>query len=268
MELDKAKLDILEREILECGKWAVEKQKDLHVMSKEDHSPVTEVDLGISTRILSLIDSLFPEAAIISEEHMTEKKDDAPYTFVLDPIDGTDVYSQGYPTFAIALGILDSSKTPVGAMIYAPRFGIATTDGSFLRLDPGKKLLLNGKEWEAKGDKTTPRQIAISSSTTTSHDLSSFRGKVRCLGSTILHIVLPVLVSGCQVSINEPCFIWDYAAAHAVILSQGMDLFAPDGTKYLYTEDFLNRKRSATTCIGGREEAVKETLRLCPPFSR
>ena len=264
MYLDKEKLDRIQEEIYSSGKWAVEKQGDLHISLKEDKSVVTEVDITISHRILALIKSLFPDAAIISEEEITEEKDNPPYTFVLDPIDGTDVYSQGFPSFCIALGILDSNKEPVGAMIYAPRFGVGTDEGAFLRLDPEGDLLLNGRKFTMKGDKKTVRQLAVSSTCIWKFDFTKYRGKARSLGCSILHILLPVLFPSIAASINEPSFIWDYAAAHAVIRSQGMDLFAPDGSRYVYSSSFLNRERSETPVYGGEKETVEELIKLCP----
>lgn len=264
MYLDKEKLDRIQEEIYSSGKWAVEKQSDLHISLKEDKSVVTEVDITISHRILALIKSLFPDAAIISEEEITEEKDNPPYTFVLDPIDGTDVYSQGFPSFCIALGILDSNKEPVGAMIYAPRFGVGTDEGAFLRLDPEGELLLNGRKFTMKGDKKTVRQLAVSSTCIWKFDFTKYRGKARSLGCSILHILLPVLFPSIAASINEPSFIWDYAAAHAVIRSQGMDLFAPDGSRYVYSSSFLNRERSKTPVYGGEKETVEELVKLCP----
>ena len=264
MYLDKEKLDRIQEEIYSSGKWAVEKQGDLHISLKEDKSVVTEVDITISHRILALIKSLFPDAAIISEEEITEEKDNPPYTFVLDPIDGTDVYSQGFPSFCIALGILDSNKEPVGAMIYAPRFGVGTAEGAFLRLDPEGELLLNGRKFTMKGDKKTVRQLAVSSTCIWKFDFTKYRGKARSLGCSILHILLPVLFPSIAASINEPSFIWDYAAAHAVIRSQGMDLFAPDGSRYVYSSSFLNRERSETPVYGGEKETVEELIKLCP----
>ena len=264
MYLDKEKLDRIQEEIYSTGKWAVEKQSDLHISLKEDKSVVTEVDITISHRILALIKSLFPDAAIISEEEITEEKDNPPYTFVLDPIDGTDVYSQGFPSFCIALGILDSNKEPVGAMIYAPRFGVGTDEGAFLRLDPEGELLLNGRKFTMKGDKKTVRQLAVSSTCIWKFDFTKYRGKARSLGCSILHILLPVLFPSIAASINEPSFIWDYAAAHAVIRSQGMDLFAPDGSRYVYSSSFLNRERSETPVYGGEKETVEELIKLCP----
>ena len=264
MYLDKEKLDRIQEEIYSSGKWAVEKQGDLHISLKEDKSVVTEVDITISHRILALIKSLFPDAAIISEEEITEEKDNPPYTFVLDPIDGTDVYSQGFPSFCIALGILDSNKEPVGAMIYAPRFGVGTDEGAFLRLDPEGELLLNGRKFTMKGDKKTVQQLAVSSTCIWKFDFTKYRGKARSLGCSILHILLPVLFPSIAASINEPSFIWDYAAAHAVIRSQGMDLFAPDGSRYVYSSSFLNRERSETPVYGGEKETVEELIKLCP----
>ena len=264
MYLDKEKLDRIQEEIYSSGKWAVEKQGNLHISLKEDKSVVTEVDITISHRILALIKSLFPDAAIISEEEITEEKDNPPYTFVLDPIDGTDVYSQGFPSFCIALGILDSNKEPVGAMIYAPRFGVGTDEGAFLRLDPEGELLLNGRKFTMKGDKKTVRQLAVSSTCIWKFDFTKYRGKARSLGCYILHILLPVLFPSIAASINEPSFIWDYAAAHAVIRSQGMDLFAPDGSRYVYSSSFLNRERSETPVYGGEKETVEELIKLCP----
>ena len=264
MYLDKEKLDRIQEEIYSSGKWAVEKQGDLHISLKEDKSVVTEVDITISHRILALIKSLFPDAAIISEAEITEEKDNPPYTFVLDPIDGTDVYSQGFPSFCIALGILDSNKEPVGAMIYAPRFGVGTDEGAFLRLDPEGELLLNGRKFTMKGDKKTVQQLAVSSTCIWKFDFTKYRGKARSLGCSILHILLPVLFPSIAASINEPSFIWDYAAAHAVIRSQGMDLFAPDGSRYVYSSSFLNRERSETPVYGGEKETVEELIKLCP----
>ena len=227
---------------------------------------------GVETVLDPLFSALQPNkyletkitSAIISEEEITEEKDNPPYTFVLDPIDGTDVYSQGFPSFCIALGILDSNKEPVGAMIYAPRFGVGTDEGAFLRLDPEGELLLNGRKFTMKGDKKTVRQLAVSSTCIWKFDFTKYRGKARSLGCSILHILLPVLFPSIAASINEPSFIWDYAAAHAVIRSQGMDLFAPDGSRYVYSSSFLNRERSETPVYGGEKETVEELIKLCP----
>lgn len=264
MNIDTAKLDLLEEEIKSCGAWAVEKQCTLNIMTKEDKTPVTEVDLGISTRVLTLIKRLFPEAAIITEEEITEKKEDAPYTFVLDPIDGTDVFSQGLPSFCIALGILDPRFEPVGAMIYAPRFGVATEKGMFLRLDPGKDLILNGEKFVMKGEKDNIRQICISSTNCRTFEFKDFPGKCRIFGSNIIHVLAPVIFPGIQGSINERCYIWDYAAAYAIVKWGGMNLRNVDGSQFVFGEEMRNRKKCPVPNYGGTEEGIRKMMEMIP----
>ncbi|HAF85345.1 MAG TPA: inositol monophosphatase, partial [Sphaerochaeta sp.] len=115
LQLDSKKLDILAKAVEDAGLYAKERQREIHRAYKTDGSVITETDLSISKRILSVVSSLFPEANIISEETLTTFSLEAPYTFVLDPIDGTDVYSQGLPSWAVALGVLDKDRKPVGA---------------------------------------------------------------------------------------------------------------------------------------------------------
>lgn len=261
MRLDKAKLDLLANEIKSCGLWAKEKQNDLHVSIKEDKTPVTEVDITISKRIIALIKELFPECGIISEEEKTELINDVPFTFVLDPIDGTDSYSQGLPSFAIALAILDKQNLPLGAIIYAPRFGKSTDDGLFLRLDPDGKITLNGKELQIVGDKKELKQITISSTFTQYVDSSQYKGKLRIFGSSIIHLLAPIVFPQIQACVATPCYIWDYAASHALLLATGMDIYNEDGTPFRYSYSFLNRNKSIGVKYAGYKETVDKLRR-------
>ncbi len=268
IDIDWTKLDLLEKKIVEAASWAVEKQNALHVEYKADNSPVTEVDLAISHEIVSLIKKLYPGCGIITEEEEVEKTSSPPFTFVLDPIDGTDMYSQGLPSFCIALGILDSSFTPVGAVIAAPRFGRGTKDGLLIRLTPGGKPLINGEPLLVPERDGIIHQITLSSSLVRDIDFSRYTGKVRIFGSQILQILAPALFMNISASIDEPCFIWDYSAAHAVLLSLGMDLYTPEGVPFRYSPSFLSRKRAECITYGGYPDTVKELLSLCPLLDR
>lgn len=238
--LDKQKLDLVEEAIIEAGKYATMMQSRVSRGHKADGSILTEVDLEISHRILSRIATLFPECAMVSEEEMTEEKN-APFTFVLDPIDGTDVYSLGLPSFAIALGILDQDKNPVGAIIHAPRFGIARESLS-VRLDPYGELFVDGEVFIKKEKDQSSFQITMGSKSHRLFDFSAFSGKIRTFGSSILHLLLPALIEQIQGGIIEPCFVWDIASAHAILLSVGQDIEYIDGTPFEYDEAFIWKK--------------------------
>jgi len=267
MVLNRDKLDILMEEVERCATLAYEMQCECVRDYKKDGSVITKADTTISKRIMVMISKLFPTCNRISEEESSYFNEDAPFTFILDPIDGTDVYSQGLPLYTVALGILDSKNLPVGAMIVAPRFGIARERLS-LRLDPGEKLILDGKGFNLPQEvnKDYPTQITVSSSTQKHLNFSLYKGKIRTFGSTILHLICPVISPFIQGCINQKAYVWDIAASHAVLKAMGMDCVYFDGTPLCYTNEMLvERKRCQGTIYCGNE-ACRDTMRALLPL--
>jgi len=262
--LDEDKLDEIARTVRQCGKIAKRKQKSIHRSYKEDGTVLTETDIELSGIIEEKVFNLFPECSFISEEFPSTLKDGAPYTFVLDPIDGTDVYSQGLPSFAVALGILDERRNPVGAYISAPRFGIATEE-LFVRLDPGGKLKVNGRPFRRLDDKDEIRQVTVGSANQRTVDYSNFSGKARTFGSSIIHLLSPVLFSSIQGCVNQRAYIYDVAAAHAVLLSQGMEIVYKDGSEFVYDDAmYIEKKKYKMDIYAGTEKGIEEMMRLLP----
>ena len=264
MILEKNKLDELYEAVIECGEYAKKMQHEVHRSFKADGSVLTETDLAISHSITSLIHELFPHALVISEEEEAKGQTDAEWTFVLDPIDGTDVYSQGMPAFAVSLGILDSNNEPVGAFIAAPRFGVGE-ESLFVSLLPGKDVLINGEEPVLIGDKDRVSQITTGSKAYRYLDFSAYTGKIRILGSTILHILAPVLFPSVEASALLPCFIWDTASSHAVVRKLGMDLVYYDGSPYRYDDRMLQKKPFIGSVYSGTEIGREYLRKALPP---
>ncbi|NCC64450.1 MAG: inositol monophosphatase [Spirochaetia bacterium] len=263
--LDDKSLDTLAKAVRDAGRWASEQQSLIHRSYKDDGTVITETDLEISQQIIGVISRLFPTMNIISEETLTPFDENAPYTFILDPIDGTDVYSQGLPCWAVALGILDKQRKPVGAYISAPRWGLGETE-LFVRLDPGKELLVNEKTFAITTAKDEPRQITMGSSGQRLMDFSHYEGKIRIFGSSILHMLSPVLYNHIQGCINQSCYVWDIAAAHAVLLNQGMDIEYVDGRAFFYDDDFLlHRKPFSPSFYAGTAQCIRNLRTVLPP---
>ena len=268
MNLDPEKLDVLASEVRNAGAFARSRQADVRRTYKKDGSVLTEVDMAISHSLVGKIHDLFPGAAVISEEEDTDASRDAEWTFVLDPVDGTDVYSQGLPSFAVSLGLLDSDRKPVGAYISAPRFGIGTEE-MFVRLDPGKRPMINGKEIRLSGDKDDVVQVTTGSKAFRYLDFSSFTGKIRLFGSTILHMLSPAVFSSIEASVAFSCYAWDIASAHAVIRSLGMDAVYPDGTAVEYDDDFLLEKSPLRAPLyTGTEKGRNKLIGMLPPIKQ
>ena len=62
---------------------------------KQDGSVLTEIDRRVEDYLFGEISRLYPDANVVTEETARSFDPDRPYTFAVDPIDGTDVFSQG-----------------------------------------------------------------------------------------------------------------------------------------------------------------------------
>src|SRR5215471_8873991 len=72
-------------------------RRPLQVEWKADESPVTMADREIETELRRLIRARFPGHGILGEEFGAEPGDG--YTWVVDPIDGTQSFVCGAPLF-------------------------------------------------------------------------------------------------------------------------------------------------------------------------
>jgi myo-inositol-1(or 4)-monophosphatase len=93
----------------------------LTVEVKPDRSPVTQADRAAEQAMRALITRTHPSHGIHGEEFGLERAD-APYRWVLDPIDGTRAFTTGRPLFGTLIALLHH-ETPVLGMIDQPISG-------------------------------------------------------------------------------------------------------------------------------------------------
>jgi len=262
--LSKYKLDELFKEVISCAKYAKDIQKEVIRHYKTDGSVLTKADTEISNRIISKVNTLFPNCNIVSEEDDTPFDYNAPFTFVLDPIDGTDIYSQGLPSFAISLGIINKERKAVGAMILAPRFGIAKEELR-VRLDPMSELLIDNLPFSNIENKDIPKQITISSKLNRKINNDNFHGKFRTFGSSILQILAPAIYSNIEGCINQRAYVWDIASSHAVLNYLNMKMVYPNKEEVIYDDDLLiNRKLTKDIFYCGSDKCIDTLLKQLP----
>ena len=252
--------------IKQMGTYACKAQGDIARNYKDDGSVLTETDTYINEQVSTELSQLFPEANIITEEALQPYAPEAPLTFILDPIDGTDVYSQGLPGWCISIGILNEQRTCIGAMVYAPRWGLSSDEPLFLRLDPGKHLLLNDVPFTPRLRQTKLEQIAMASHAPKHISIKKFNGKIRCYGSNILHMISPLIHPHIQGAVSVPCYVWDIASAHALLESQKMVVQYADGRPFVYTDALLrDRHPFEGIVLSGAQEAVTTMATLFTP---
>jgi len=255
----------LVREVMAAGKYAAAQQIKVSRSIKEDGSILTETDTELDKLITAKINEYFPEAIIISEENPLPIQETSPgkWIFTLDPIDGTDSYSQGMPGWCLGIGILNSDFIPVGAIVYAPRWGTESEGGNLLTLFPGGNIKLNGKELNTKNiDFSDRNQIMIGSRLHNYFDFTSFNNKLRVSGSAIINITGALIHSDIRGSLITPCYIWDVAAAHALIKKAGMDLEYYSKGKIDY-KALADRSKAPDHFISGTKKTLLHIRKQC-----
>jgi myo-inositol-1(or 4)-monophosphatase len=87
----------------------------IDVKAAAEWDPVTEADRSAERKIRELIEAAFPSHGIIGEEYGI-KTGSSPYSWVLDPIDGTRSFVIGMPTWATLIGLYRDGKPLLGVM--------------------------------------------------------------------------------------------------------------------------------------------------------
>jgi myo-inositol-1(or 4)-monophosphatase len=196
---------------------------------KSDGTRVTAVDVAISENIFRELGAQFPADQYFSEE-LAETDQPLPVTtrfsWVLDPIDGTNNFALGIPHCAIALALCEHGE-PVYGVIYdlsrrtlmhgGPGFGVH--DGA---RQPRVSTAEHTREtligFHSPFDKTLlPMATGV---------LSQF--KIRGLGSATLHLayVAAGLLDGC---VDYNVKIWDLAAAIPLVRAAGGEVHFLNG---------------------------------------
>ncbi len=218
-----------------AGLMALELQRSgtLHASLKADGTIVTQADTQVEDLLYDKLTALYPEVNILTEETAHAFDPQKRYTFALDPVDGTEVFSRGLAGWCVALGLLDQSLQPIAGAIYAPCVDM------MLVADVGQEVTLNGRPLHPS-DQALPlsenSHLFVTSRIHRLLDLRRFPGKIRSLGSAELHLSLhllyPDIVGGIQMPLTH---IWDVAAAHALCRAAGLRIEYYDGREIDYS---------------------------------
>jgi fructose-1,6-bisphosphatase/inositol monophosphatase family enzyme len=88
------------------------------VETKLDRSLVTDIDRAVERRLRQLIAHWFPEHGVLGEEYPPTRTDSA-FLWILDPIDGTEEFVHGIPTFGTMLALHHHGRPLVGVIDHA-----------------------------------------------------------------------------------------------------------------------------------------------------
>ena len=88
-------------------------QRSIDEERKADNTPVTIADQQAEQRLRELILKYWPDHGIIGEEY-GQSPSSSPYTWIIDPIDGTKSFVAGVPLYSNLLALTDGDRTLIG----------------------------------------------------------------------------------------------------------------------------------------------------------
>jgi len=110
------------------------------------HDVKAEADRESERRMLDAVLGAFPDHHVYAEES-GDHPGDGPYRWILDPLDGTNNFAAGMPSFATAAAVL-AGDDPVLAVTYVP-----VTDDLYVARR-GEGVRYNGERVRARSDRS------------------------------------------------------------------------------------------------------------------
>ena len=212
---------------LRGGRLALEYFHQARVSWKADGSTMTDADLAVQEALAAAIARDFPDDAVMGEEAAGEAHGQRPalYSWVLDPIDGTNNFGRGLPGFSVSIGVL-RNRLPFAGAVYDPI-------GRWLfTACAGRGAWLNDRPLHAPpAPLSTASLIAIRTPLEDGGAAEEWlrRHRVRRFGSTALHLCY-LAMGGLDLVHDHGATLWDVAGAAPIVLEAGAVLTRADGS--------------------------------------
>ncbi|MCU4753946.1 NAD(+)/NADH kinase [Halobacteria archaeon AArc-curdl1] len=227
---------------IEAAHSAGEPLRELHgqvesVGFKTDKANIiTEADRQADRIITTAIRAEFPDHSLFSEES-GHRASGTPYTWVIDPLDGTGNFAHGNPNYAISIGLVVSG-TPTLGVVYVPE-----TDELFAAVEGGTAWQ-NGRQIATTDRNRLPESMLLSGYDPDGSFLANFyqetRG-VRRLGAAALNLCY--LARGSADAVWEfDTYPWDVAAGLVIARAAGARITDGRGKPFEFDLDVDSRK--------------------------
>jgi myo-inositol-1(or 4)-monophosphatase len=192
--------------------------QQLEPSSKPDDTLLTPADVEIEKFLIRKINTAYPNHRIVSEEAgllPSPANLPSPYTWVIDPLDGTTAFIHGLPGWGISLGLLYAGQLLFG-LFYMPLLNDLTYASS-------EGLWWNDQApgWLARQDWNHKGFLAVSTGAHKSFEMKVPR--IRALGSVGASLVYTARGSATAALIPR-AYVWDLLAGALILTQAGGEL--------------------------------------------
>lgn len=231
----------------DAGRRAVAGQWETAVRWKGPGDRVTEMDLRMQAGIVSAIRSRFPADAIVTEEEEPRGIADREFTWVVDPLDGTNNYALGIPCFAVSLGVFRHGE-PYAGVIHDPNTGFRCCGlrghGAF---SAGRRLELTSRALGSASNVCV--RVPLEPGLEPLASLWLREHKLRSFGSVALHLAFAAL-GAIDLILDHKAALWDLAAGATILLEAGGRITSPAGEP-LFPFDVVSYRGGAVPFLAG-----------------
>jgi myo-inositol-1(or 4)-monophosphatase len=242
--------------LFDAGNIAISYFRKTAAVKKPDNSLVTAADLVIDQFLTEKLKAIFPDYQIFSEEQDHYNFDTkAPFTWVIDPLDGTTAFVNGLPEWGIALGLMHA-ETPCFGMFYMPLLH-QVTYGERGKSAYFRPHVLNGRvsstyvrqDWSSKGF------LAVSSASW-HREFTIELQRVRTVGSA--SSALAYVAQGVATAVLLPkARLWDLVPLVPVIEQAGGVLCYLSGRPIVFA-DLYNGRLAPEPIIAAHPDVIPQ----------
>jgi myo-inositol-1(or 4)-monophosphatase len=187
------------------------------------HDPVSEIDRAVEALIRERVGERFPSHALIGEEVDIQPEADAEVAWVIDPIDGTTNFVNGFPLFAVSIGVLHQGVPVVGAVWVGASHRL--TPGVYHAREGGG-LHLDGMPVDRDATAASVRRRLAAAPGGASGGTREWDHRVTgCIAIEAAYVAAGIFTSA---TFGGPR-IWDIAGGTALVRAAGLEVWTRDG---------------------------------------
>lgn len=243
----------------EAGRLAIAGRPGPDVRWKGPGDRVTATDVQIQAHIAAAIARRFPQDGIVAEEAAVRVATDREFTWIVDPLDGTNNYALGIPCFTISLGLLRGGE-PYAGVVHEPNTGFRCWTlrghGAFAG---DRRLALAPRALDAASNIAVRVPVAAELEPLVSRWLREH--KFRGFGSVALHLAFAAL-GAIDLVLDHKAALWDLAAGATVLLEAGGCITSPAG-RPLFPFDVAGYRGAPVPFLAGNPLAHATAAASC-----
>jgi myo-inositol-1(or 4)-monophosphatase len=212
--------------------------KEIRVDFKGKNDPVTEADRGAEAAIIRTIRAAYPDHGFLGEEG--GRQGDGPFTWLVDPLDGTFNYAHAVPWFAVSIALEHDGRCQAGVIlhtmlgeVYVAETGVGAWAASMRELPASPSGWGDLSLWRRLHVRDTARLDQATLSTGFPNSIAETRlnldhftnlvlraAKVRAMGSAALSLAA-VALGQAEGFWELDIHAWDFAAGALLVEEAG-----------------------------------------------